>query len=139
MDASFLIDKLNLKPHPEGGWYKETFLSEIIINNRPVSSMIYFLLKADEQSNWHRVTDADEIWIWNSGSILDLEFKIGNKTKNIFLGNQFEKGQNIQAVIPKGCWQRAKPISNTWCLVTCIVTPAFSFKGFELADKNLFN
>ena len=134
MNPSKIINNLNLKPHPEGGWYKETFLSKININNRSISSMIYYLLKKGEYSHWHRVVDADEIWIWNLGGSLELQSYSNNTIKKVRLGKDFKKGQTIQAIIPKGVWQSAKPIKN-WVLVTCIVTPAFSFEGFELASK----
>ena len=136
MDPKKIINKLNLKPHPEGGWYKKTFLSKIKLNNRPVSSMIYFLLQNNEHSKWHRVLDADEIWIWNLGGTLELKFKCNNSLNTVFLGNNIKYGHKMQAVIPKGAWQTAKSVES-WCLVSCVVTPAFSFKGFELANKNI--
>ena len=74
MDSEFFIKKLNLLPHPEGGWYKETYLSNFTIENRPSASMIYYLLKEKEISKWHKVTDADELWIWNYGEALELKY-----------------------------------------------------------------
>ena len=135
MGADELIESLGLIPHPEGGWYKETFLSKLKIKNRPISSMIYYLLKEGETSHWHRVTDADEIWNWHLGGTLDLsiynKYKIIEKIK---LGPNLTSGETFQAVVNSGLWQAAQT-SKSWALVSCIVTPAFLFESFELAEK----
>ena len=135
MDSEFFIKKLNLLPHPEGGWYKETYLSNFTIENRPSASMIYYLLKEKEISKWHKVTDADELWIWNYGEALELKYSNdGGLQKKIILGPNKNGDQFFQMVIPKGVWQSAKSLGE-WSLVSCVVSPAFSFDGFEIAEK----
>ncbi len=135
MNEEQIIEKLELEKHPEGGWYKETFLSKIKIKNRSISSMIYYLLKKGETSHWHRVKDADEIWNWHLGGSLELSIAHQNKEiENIKLGPNLNLGETLQAVVNKGLWQSAKA-SKSWVLVSCIVTPAFLFDSFELAKK----
>lgn len=123
---------LNLKPHPEGGWYRETFRDDPATpGGRGAVTAIYFLLAAGEQSALHRV-DATEIWLWQAGAALALT--IGEQT--IRLGPNFEHDETLQAVVPAHVWQAARSIGD-WTLVSCIVAPAFSFSGFELADPSI--
>lgn len=130
-----LIKSLELSQHPEGGWYKETYTSQITTSGRSIISMIYYLLKKDEVSRWHRVTDADELWLWHLGHPLMLSYS-DNKSikKDIKLGSNIAQGEKLQAVIPKSIWQSAQSTGD-WSLVSCIVAPAFSFNGFEIANK----
>ena len=81
MNAKKIIEDLDLTPHPEGGWYKETFQSNIISHKRSIVSMIYYLLQEGEVSHWHRVNDADEIWLWHLGDPLILSYS-DNKAIN---------------------------------------------------------
>jgi len=134
MTAAEIIAKLDLRPHPEGGWYRETFASK---NgpDRPFGTAIYYLLEAGQNSHWHRV-DADEIWHFYAGCPLTLsisETDSGPATDHI-LGPDLAIG-NPQIVVPKGHWQAAKAGQN-WCLVGCTVTPGFQFDGFTLAPKD---
>ena len=135
MNAKTIIEDLDLNPHPEGGWYRETFQSNIISHKRSIVSMIYYLLQEGEVSHWHRVNDADEIWLWHLGDPLILSYS-DNKAinKEIKLGPNLKQNEKLQAVIPKSIWQSAKSIGK-WSLVSCIVSPAFSFEGFEMAKK----
>ena len=96
--------------------------------------MIYYLLKENENSHWHRVTDADEIWFWHLGDPLLLSFSDERSTKEITLGPDLNNNEELQAVIPKSIWQKAKS-NGAWSLVSCVVAPAFSFDGFEMAKK----
>ena len=97
--------------------------------------MIYYLLKEKEISKWHKVTDADELWIWNYGEALELKYSNdGGFQKKIILGPNKNGDQFFQMVIPKGVWQSAKSLGE-WSLVSCVVSPAFSFDGFEIAEK----
>jgi Uncharacterized conserved protein len=134
MDADYIINYLKLTEHPEGGWFKETFQSKETSNGRSNLSMIYFLLKANEDSHWHRVTDADEIWLWHLGYPLLLSYSDERSTKEITLGPDLNNNEELQAVIPKSIWQKAKS-NGAWSLVSCVVAPAFSFDGFEMAKK----
>ena len=134
MDADYIIHNLKLKEHPEGGWFKETFQSKETSNGRSNLSLIYYLLKENENSHWHRVTDADEIWLWHLGGPLLLSYSDERSTKEITLGPDLNNNEKLQAVIPKSIWQKAKS-NGAWSLVSCVVAPAFSFDGFEMAQK----
>ena len=134
MDADYIINYLKLTEHPEGGWFKETFQSKETSNGRSNLSMIYYLLKENENSHWHRVTDADEIWLWHLGDPLLLSYSDERFTKEITLGPDLNNNEKLQAVIPKSIWQKAKS-NGAWSLVSCVVAPAFSFDGFEMAKK----
>ena len=134
MDADYIINYLDLTEHPEGGWFKETFQSKETSNGRSNASMIYYLLKENENSHWHRVTDADEIWLWHLGDPLLLSYSDERSTKEITLGPDLNNNEELQAVIPKSIWQKAKS-NGVWSLVSCVVAPAFSFDGFEMAKK----
>ena len=136
MDPEDIIKKLQLSAHPEGGWYRETFHSDLKNNNRSIASMIYYLIRKSEKSHWHKVTDADEIWLWHSGSALCLSYSENEKIHNkIKLGPDIFSGETFQATIKKGVWQSAKTLGD-WSLVSCIVTPSFSFDGFKIAKKD---
>ena len=134
MNADYIINYLDLIEHPEGGWFKETFQSKETSNGRSNLSMIYYLLKENENSHWHRVTDADEIWLWHLGDPLLLSYSDERSTKEITLGPDLNNNEKLQAVIPKSIWQKAKS-NGAWSLVSCVVAPAFSFDGFEMAKK----
>ena len=134
MDADHIINYLKLTEHPEGGWFKETFQSKETSNGRSNLSMIYYLLKENENSHWHRVTDADEIWLWHLGDPLLLSYSDERSTKEITLGPDLNNNEELQVVIPKSIWQKAKS-NGAWSLVSCVVAPAFSFDGFEMAKK----
>ena len=134
MDADYIINYLKLTEHPEGGWFKETFQSKETSNGRSNTSLIYYLLKENENSHWHRVTDADEIWLWHLGDPLLLSYSDERSTKEITLGPDLNKNEKLQVVIPKSIWQKAKS-KGAWSLVSCVVAPAFSFDGFEMAKK----
>ena len=134
MDADYIINYLKLTELPEGGWFKETFQSKETSNGRSNLSMIYYLLKENENSHWHRVTDADEIWLWHLGDPLLLSYSDERSTKEITLGPDLNNNEKLQAVIPKSIWQKAKS-NGAWSLVSCVVAPAFSFDGFEMAKK----
>ena len=134
MDSDYIINYLKLTEHPEGGWFKETFQSKETSNGRSNLSMIYYFLKENENSHWHRVTDADEIWLWHLGDPLLLSYSDERSTKEITLGPDLNNNEKLQAVIPKSVWQKAKS-NGAWSLVSCGVAPAFSFDGFEMAKK----
>ena len=132
MNADALIALLGLQPHPEGGWYGETWRAPSDAGERPASTGIYFLLKAGERSHWHRV-DADELWLFHAGDPLRLSISNdGERVDDLVLGRDLEGGQRPQAVVPAGRWQAAEPLGE-WTLVSCVVAPGFRFEGFELA------
>jgi predicted cupin superfamily sugar epimerase len=122
---------LNLAPHPEGGWYRETY-RDIPADPaaRGAATAILFLLADGETSAWHRV-DAAEIWLWHAGAPLELLMGDMASPAVTHLGPLWPE-QKLQAVVPAGIWQAARS-TGAWTLVSCIVAPAFSFDGFELA------
>ncbi|MEY3534341.1 MAG: hypothetical protein RI979_2365 [Pseudomonadota bacterium] len=135
-EADQIIAKLGLQPHPEGGWYRQTWVGpdlHIGTGTRASGTAILFLLKAGERSHWHRV-DADEIWIWNAGAPLLLS--LGETVaRDIRMGPDVLGEDQAQAVVPAGHWQAARSL-GAWSLVTCTVSPGFRFEGFELADPD---
>ena len=131
--AEAIIRALDLAPHPEGGYFRETFRSAAPDRGRPAQSAIIYLLAAGQRSHWHRVTDADEIWHFHGGSPLILcRSRDGRKVERSRLGADILNGERPQIVVPAGVWQAASPL-GAWSLVGCTVAPAFDFAGFELA------
>jgi predicted cupin superfamily sugar epimerase len=133
-DAGDIIRLLGLQPHPEGGYFRETFRDpQCDAEGRAASTAIYFLLKAGEVSRWHRV-DAAEVWHWYAGAPLELSIAQGNRvTGTLILGANLRDGERPQAVVPAHHWQSARSL-GAWTLVGCTVAPGFEFSRFELAD-----
>jgi uncharacterized protein len=129
MEAARIIEKLGLQPHPEGGWYRQTWVGPEVAG-RASGTAIHFLLQAGERSHWHRV-DADEIWLWHAGAKLELSLGV-DRAEAVILGPDVLAGDKVQAVVPKGWWQAARSLGS-WTLVSCTVSPGFRFDGFELA------
>ena len=126
-EAGRIIAALGLAAHPEGGWYRQTWVGP---GARACGTAILFLLRAGERSHWHRV-DADEIWIFNAGAPLILS--LGQSVaRDVTLGPEVLGGHVVQCVVPKGWWQAARS-TGAWSLVSCTVSPGFRFEGFELA------
>ncbi|MEL6126288.1 MAG: cupin domain-containing protein [Pseudomonadota bacterium] len=133
--AKELIDHLDLQPHPEGGWYRETWRAEAEEGKRASGTAIYFLLEADQHSHWHRV-DATEIWHWYAGAPLVLSLSPnGHDAEARMLGPHFAQGQTPQVIVPAGHWQSAASL-GAYTLVGCTVSPGFQFDGFELAPED---
>ena len=132
MTAAGIIAALDLAPHPEGGFYRETFRDTRLINGRAASTCIYFLLHAGVTSRWHRV-DAVETWHWYAGAALDLRISADGALFAAYrLGPDIEGDERPQAVVPAGHWQQAVSL-GAWTLVGCTVAPGFTFEGFEIA------
>ena len=119
--AAEMIVAYRLQPHPEGGYYRETYRDQVT-EGRGVGTAILFLLPAGQVSHWHRV-DAVEMWIWQAGAPLDLAMPGGTVTLSL---------EQPHGVVPAHAWQSARSLGD-WTLVTCVVMPAFEFAGFELA------
>ena len=135
LNATEVIEFLELQPHPEGGHFRETFRDPEPNGKRGNSTAIYYLLAQDEISEWHQI-DATEIWHWYAGAPLKLSISENNKSINdLILGPNLSNGQRPQQVVPRMAWQSATSL-GAWTLVGCTVAPAFEFKGFELAGKN---
>ncbi|MGQ0676631.1 MAG: cupin domain-containing protein [Rhodospirillales bacterium] len=134
-DAAAIIRRLGLKPHPEGGHYREVYRHKPGKGGRGLATSIYYLLARGEVSAWHRLTDAVEIWHWHGGGPLELSVAApGALAQIVQLGPDVTLGHEPQAVVPVGHWQSARPLSD-WTLVGCTVAPAFEFSKFELAPK----
>jgi len=133
MTAQEIIDTLGLSPHPEGGFYRQTWVDEES-EGRPTGTCIYFLLTDGGASHWHRV-DAIEIWHYYAGAPLILGISDTDKgpKREITLGPDLAKGQRPQGIVPKDAWQAARTTGD-WTLVGCTVSPGFSFDGFTLAE-----
>ncbi len=123
-----LIAKLDLAPHPEGGFYRETFRQPAADGDRALATTILFLLPDRGRSHWHRV-DAAEIWLWHAGHPLDLLID----DRRILLGGNVLAGEHPQGIVPAHAWQSAEA-NRGWALVSCVVSPGFDFAGFELAQ-----
>jgi predicted cupin superfamily sugar epimerase len=133
-EADRLIAALNLAPHPEGGWYRQTFADVAGADGRARSTAILFVLKAGELSRWHRV-DAVEIWHWHGGGPLELTIAEPGKPRTVIqLGGDIAAGETPQGVVPAQAWQMARPLA-AYGFVGCTVTPGFRFEGFELAAE----
>ncbi|QIQ85311.1 cupin domain-containing protein [Erythrobacter sp.] len=138
-NADALIEQLQLQPHPEGGWYRETWRAPSVTGERAAGTAILFLLKAGEPSHWHRV-DAEELWIWQAGDPLELRLAASDEAQvtSLRLGADVAGGEAPQGVVPTGHWQATRPLTpqngaHGWSLVSCVVVPGFDFAGFELA------
>lgn len=134
-------ERLDLLPHPEGGWYRRTWTSRTGVDlggdrgSRPTATAIHFLLPAAEASAWHTV-GSDEVWMWHSGGPLTLSFG-GTATRpdeqphTVVLGPDLAAGHVPQAVVPAGTWQRADASPDAETLVSCVVSPGFDFADFR--------
>lgn len=129
--AQDIIQLLNLQPHPEGGYYRQTWIAET--SGRSSGTCIYFLLSEGERSHWHRV-DAAEIWHHYAGAplILSMAETDAGPAEDHTLGPDLFRGEAPQIIVPAHHWQSATS-TGAWTLVGCTVSPGFQFDGFELA------
>jgi predicted cupin superfamily sugar epimerase len=130
MTAQDIIERLGLEPHPEGGFYRQTWQAEN--EGRAVGTCIYFLLKDGGHSHWHKV-DATEIWLFHAGAPLVLSLSAideGPATDHL-LSPDLSMGEP-QLMVPTGHWQAARTTGD-YTLVSCTVSPGFEFSGFTLA------
>ncbi len=131
MTAEQIIALLGLERHPEGGWYRQTWVADG--PGRPAGTCIYFLLQRGERSHWHHV-DAVEIWHFHAGAALLLRMAedAAGPAVTLRLGPDLLAGERPQAIVPAGWWQAAET-TGEWTLVGCTVSPGFRFEGFVLA------
>lgn len=138
MKVPALARELGLEPHPEGGWYRETWRSPVSVTLpdgrvRATATLIHFLLPAGESSAWHRVA-ADEVWIAHTG-VVTLELggsaAVPAADTSYAVGVDVSAGQQAQVLVPAGVWQRTVP-GEADALVSCLVSPGFDFADFEL-------
>lgn len=127
-----IVRLLDLSPHPEGGFYRETFRDPIAPGRRAASTAIYFLLPGGAPSRWHRV-DAAEAWHFYAGAPLELLTEAGGARRAQRIGADLVAGERPQAIAPAGAWQAARSL-GAWTLVGCTVAPAFEFAHFEVID-----
>ena len=136
------VRRLELAPHPEGGWFRETWRSDLTLDHtalpshydgpRSAGTAILFLLMPGQQSAWHTVRSA-ELWLYHRGSPLTLECGPDPETATSWvLGTDIESGQHPQILVPAGHWQRARPRGAEPSLVSCVVVPGFDFADFRL-------
>jgi uncharacterized protein len=142
-----IIQQLNLKPHPEGGYYRETYrssgeiskdcLGSAFSGKRNFSTCIYFLLTSDTFSAFHRIKQ-DEIWHFYDGSPVELHLiTTGGEYSKTIIGRNIEEGQIPQFIVPAETWFAASVINkNDFSLVGCTVSPGFDFHDFELPSRN---
>lgn len=142
-DRPQLAEQLDLRPHPEGGWFRETWRSAVTFRpdgysgERSAATAIYFLLCPGEESAWH-VVRSDELWLWHTGGPLTL--RLGGseaepaETETVTLGGDVAGGEQPQAIVPGGTWQCAVPASWAPVLVSCVVAPGFDFADFRLSS-----
>ncbi|WP_242901226.1 cupin domain-containing protein [Actinomadura terrae] len=134
-------EALDLLPHPEGGWYRETWRTEARLTpdgypgERHTATGIYFLLPPGEESMWHAVR-SDEVWLWHSGGPLALLLggdgeAPGDAPETVMLGPDLAAGEIPQAIIRGGVWQAARPAGGREVLVSCVVSPGFDFADFR--------
>lgn len=133
--AAEIIETLGMQPHPEGGYYAETFRDPACdASGRAASTAIYFLLPEGVLSRWHKV-DAVEVWHWYGGAPLELLISDAEgPVELVTLGSDLAAGQRPQAVVPRHAWQQAQSLGD-FTLVGCTVAPGFTFDGFEMAPE----
>jgi predicted cupin superfamily sugar epimerase len=136
-----LAELMDLTPHPEGGWFRETWRSAVAFTPagydgpRRAATAIYFLLHPGERSRWH-VVRSDELWFWHSGG--PLELLLGgtgaepSDERAVLLGHDVGAAQHPQVLIPGGVWQAAAPAADQPVLVSCVVSPGFDYADFRL-------
>ncbi len=134
LTAAEVVRLLDLKPHPEGGHYRETFRDAREVDGRSASTAVYFLLARGERSHWHRI-EAVEVWHYYAGAPLALSVADAGGTTIIRLGPDLAAGERPQTAVPAGAWQAAESL-GAWTLAGCTVAPGFEFSGFEFAPKD---
>ena len=134
-EAKALIQALGLAPHPEGGWFVETWRAAAAPGERASATAILFLLEEGQRSHWHKV-DATELWLFHAGSPLTLSTAASDDgpVRSVRLGADVPAGERPQVRIAPGEWQAAEA-DDGWTLVSCIVSPGFEFEGFRLAPS----
>ncbi|MDP9796981.1 putative cupin superfamily sugar epimerase [Catenuloplanes nepalensis] len=143
MSRSSIVAELDLSPHPEGGWYRQTwrsgheFAPEGYPGTRAAATAIYFLLHPGEEARWHQVR-SDELWLWHSGGPMTLRTggdgeRPSEFVRSLVLGVDLKAGQRPQGLVPAGTWQAAVPAGHEPALVTCIVAPGFEYEDWRLA------
>jgi uncharacterized protein len=136
-----LAEQLDLQPHREGGWFRETWRSPVSFwpegypGERSAATAIYYLLEPGQRSRWH-VVASDELWLWHAGG--PLELRLGGSGHEpaseevLVLGDDLQAGQQPQALVPGGVWQSAAPVSFEPVLLSCVVAPGFDYTDLRM-------
>lgn len=132
---------LDLEPHPEGGWFRRMWTGSYAVDTpagqRPAATCIHYLLRPDERSAWHVVT-SDEVWLWHGPGALELSLGGAGaepgEAQTITLGPDLAAGHVLQHTVPAGVWQAARPAGGAEVVVSCLVSPGFSFDDWRLAE-----
>lgn len=133
MSAAEVVALLGLEPHPEGGFFRQTFADAADATGRPFSTLIYYLLTERQAGAWHRV-DSAEVWHFYAGAPMTLRIsQDGKSVSEHALGTDLAAGERPQLVIPPHAWQQAICLGD-WSLVGCTVAPGFQFSSFEMAE-----
>ncbi|GAB3597516.1 cupin domain-containing protein [Microbacterium tumbae] len=129
-------ERLDLEPHPEGGWFRRTWTSAVAVETpggaRPAATCIHYLLQSDEASAWHVVT-SDEIWLWHGPGRLELSLGGDAASPGVVTPIVLGPGEAAQVLVPAGVWQAARPLDDEEVLVSCVVSPGFDFADWRLA------
>lgn len=134
LTAAEVVAALGMEPHPEGGYFKETFRTETPHGSRGLMTSIYYMPPQEHPSRW-RAIDADEVWNFHAGAPLTLYVSSDGQTiETCRLGSNFGAGETPQAVVPKGAWARVESHGG-WTLMGAAVAPAFVFEGFRMAPE----
>ena len=149
-DAQYWITHLQLIAHPEGGYYRETYRSDMIIppnamsetfsGARSISTAIYFLLADSQRSAFHRIC-SDELWHFHFGESLVIHIITADgELRSVRLGAHIEQGDAFQVTVPANCWFAAEVVGpESFGLCSCTVAPGFDFDDFELADASVLS
>jgi predicted cupin superfamily sugar epimerase len=143
MNPERIIQQLDMQPHPEGGYYKETYRAAEVINTadgrkRNVSTAIYYMLTGGDKSHLHRLK-SDEAWFFHQGETLEIVIIEDGILRSVLLGNAIENGEVPQVTIPAGAWFGARlKAGKGYALVSCTVAPGFVFEDFEMGRKEDF-
>ena len=136
MRAQDIAKKLNLEPHPEGGYYRRVYCNETKLDGkRGLASSIYYLLEGGMQTRWHK-TDGDELWLWHAGSpiMLSMSERDAGPVNTLTLGANVFGEEHPQLLVMADHWQSAE-VDGPWALVSCVVSPEFVFENYAMADE----
>lgn len=142
MTTPATASSLGLEPHPEGGWFRRTYTAASPVDTaggeRPAVTLIHYLLTPGESSAWH-VVSSDEVWLWHGPGRLELSLGGTGEApdvspRTVVLGPATAGGEAAQGIVPAGTWQAARLLDDAECLVSCMVSPGFSFADWRLAE-----
>lgn len=140
-NPEYYVEQLELLPHPEGGFYKETYRDDYTVTNRngdirSASTGIYFLITKGNFSAFHKI-ESDEIWHFYDGSALEVAIlHEDGQLETINIGKDIENGEKLQAVVPAGKWFASRVTKGDYVLVGCTVSPGFDFEDFVMAERS---